>query len=35
MRNMRSILDANYLHRDPTLADNAIHKLETGTKFPN
>ena len=35
LRNVRSILDANYLHRDPALADNATHKLETGTKFPN
>lgn len=35
LRNVRSILDANYLHRDPALADNGICKLETGTKFPN
>jgi integrase len=35
LRNVRSILDANYLYRDPALADNAIHKLESGTKFPN
>jgi integrase len=35
LRNVRSILDANYLHRDPALGDNAIHKLETRTKFPN
>jgi integrase len=32
LRDVRSILDANYLHRDPALADNAITKLETGTK---
>lgn len=30
LRNVRSILDANYLHRDPALADNAITKLERG-----
>ena len=35
LRNVRSILDANYLHRDPALADNAITKLEKGTKSPN
>jgi hypothetical protein len=35
LRNVRSILDANYLHCDPALADNTIHKLETRTKFPN
>jgi integrase len=28
LRDVRSILDANYLHRDPTLAKNAIMKLE-------
>ena len=32
LRDVRSILDANYLHRDPALADNAIAKLEKGTK---
>jgi integrase len=32
LRDVRSILDAHYLHRDPALADNAIRKLETGTK---
>ena len=35
LRDVYSILDANYLHRDPTLADNAIRKLEQGTKMPN
>jgi integrase len=35
LRDVRSILDANYLHRDPGLADNAITKLEKGTKSPN
>jgi integrase len=32
---VRSILDANYLHRDPALAENAIRKLEKGTKPSN
>ena len=27
---VRSILDAHYLHRDPELARAAIHKLEMG-----
>jgi integrase len=31
LRDVRSILDANYLHRDPALADTAITKLEKGT----
>jgi integrase len=35
LRDVRSILDAHYLHRDPTLAENAIRKLETRTKSPN
>jgi integrase len=35
LRDVRSILDAHYLHRDPTLAVNAIRKLETRTKTPN
>jgi integrase len=35
MRNVRSILDAHYLHRDPALADATISKLETRKKFPN
>jgi len=39
LRDVRSILDAHYLHRDPALADNAIRKLEnrhkTGTESPN
>ena len=30
LRDVRSILDANYLHRDPALAENAIRKLERG-----
>jgi hypothetical protein len=32
LRDVRSILDANYLHRDPALAESAIKKLERGTK---
>jgi integrase len=35
LRDVRSILDANYLHRDPALAESAIRKLEKGTKTPN
>jgi integrase len=35
LRDVRSILDANYLHRDPALADAAITKLERGTKSPD
>ena len=35
LRDVRSILDANYLHRDPELAESAIRKLEKGTKLPN
>ena len=29
-----SILDANYLHRDPALAESAIRKLERGENLP-
>lgn len=32
---VRSILDAHYLHRDPALAENAIRKLETRTQTPD
>jgi integrase len=32
LRDVRSILDAHYLHRDPALADRAITKLERGTE---
>src|SRR5262245_19227136 len=32
LQQVRSILDANYLHRDPALAESAIRKLEAGTK---
>jgi len=30
LRDVRSILDAHYLHRDPALAESAIRKLELG-----
>ena len=32
MRDVRAILDAHYLHRDPALAESAVRKLERGTK---
>jgi len=35
LRDVRSILDANYLHRDPALAEAAIRKLEARTKTPD
>jgi integrase len=35
LRDVRSILDSNYLHRDPALGRSAILKLERGTKIPN
>jgi integrase len=35
LRDVRSILDAHYLHRDPALAESAISKLERRTKTPN
>ncbi|KAB2947903.1 MAG: tyrosine-type recombinase/integrase [Rhizobiaceae bacterium] len=35
LRDVRSILDAHYLHRDPALAQSAIDKLEKRTKTPN
>lgn len=35
LRDVRSILDAHYLHRDQVLAENAIRKLERGTNSPN
>jgi integrase len=35
LRDVRSILDAHYLHRDPALGDGAIRKLERGTNFSN
>lgn len=33
LRDVRSILDAHYLNRDPRLAENAIRKLEARTQF--
>jgi integrase len=35
LRDVRSILDAHYLHRDPALAESAIRKLERRTKTPD
>jgi integrase len=35
LRDVRAILDSHYLARDPQLAENAIRKLERGTKTPN
>jgi integrase len=35
LRDVRSILDAHYLKRDPALAESAIRKLEARTKVPN
>ena len=35
LRDVRSILDSNYLHRDPALAVEAIRKLEERTKSPD
>jgi hypothetical protein len=32
LRDVRSILDANYLHRDPALGESAIRKLERGRR---
>ena len=34
LRDVGAILDAHYLHRDPALAERAIHKLEKRTKTP-
>jgi integrase len=33
LKDVRSILDAHYLHRDPELARRAIQKLEAGSKW--
>jgi integrase len=35
LRDVRSILDSNYPHRDPALAESAIKKLEGRTKTPD
>ncbi|MGB6588807.1 MAG: integrase, partial [Pseudolabrys sp.] len=32
LRDVRSILDAHYLHRDPALGESAIRKLEKRTE---
>jgi hypothetical protein len=34
LRDVRSILDAHYLHRDPALGESAIRKLEKRTDSP-
>jgi integrase len=34
LRDVQTILDAHYLHRDPALGDSAIKKLEARTKIP-
>ena len=34
-RDVRSIFDPNYLHRDPALAESVIKKLESRTKSSN
>lgn len=34
LRDVRSVLDSNYLHRDPELGVTAIRKLETRTSSP-
>jgi integrase len=35
LKDVRSILDAHYLHRDTALGESAIRKLETRTTIPN
>jgi integrase len=35
LRDVRSILDAHYLNRDPALAESAIRKLESRTNSSN
>jgi hypothetical protein len=35
LRDVRTLLDSNYLQGDPTLAERAIRKLERGTKTPD
>jgi predicted transcriptional regulator len=35
LRDVRTLLDSNYLQRDPALAERAIRKLERGTKTPD
>ena len=35
LRDVRSILDSNYLNRDPALGESAIAKLEARTRIPD
>ena len=35
LRDVRSILDAHYLNRDPALGESAISKLERRTQIPD
>jgi integrase len=35
LRDVRTILDSNYLNRDPALGESAIRKLERGTRISN
>ena len=35
LRDVHAILDMHYLAHDPALGENAIRKLERGTKIPN
>jgi hypothetical protein len=35
LRDVRTILDSHYLHRDPALAESAIRKLEKRTNSPD
>jgi integrase len=35
LRDVRTILDAHYLHRDPALGESPIRKLERRTKIPD
>ena len=35
LRDVRAILEAHYLKRDPRLAESAVRKLESRTKSPN
>jgi integrase len=35
LADVRTILDSNYLHRDPELGLSAIRKLEERTKLPD
>jgi integrase len=35
LKDVQSILDAHYLHRDPAMAESALRKLERRTETPN